>query len=448
MKPSECLQEAVGMIDERFVAELAQACPLGAAPRRPWVRWVTAAVACLTLAIGIGMAARLLPMLAPTDMKADAETAVIDPDAVIWLDPSQNIDIPGGQSTETDSPAMDNSMAEANGGWRMSETLRETLAEATNSNTRFAIFASPVFYGKTFRAFVYQGKTYGEWEAYASACFDEMTLRRGLLKLGDALKYGEALYTTGTPEGERWSKELYEKTVAEFGEDFLARYIVNGELKKDLLEQEIREYDAEYMRVYEVYGELADAFREVQAQKHAEQLIGQGIPCEVIRGRLFMFVTARELEQIRHIDRADVMLSLASRRMYDEAYDLFLTLDISVSGFNTDILSIETDYMRSRVMEDDADVIGAIRFLYDHYQHDSGYLSISIDCGDTLTDEYLAAYGWEVAYRSRYIDHVNLRVPFDKFDLRLLCDLSNRADVTYIYIGMPDVQIAESDDAE
>lgn len=448
MKPSECLQEAVGMIDERFVAELAQACPLGAAPRRPRVRWITAAAACLTLAIGIGVAVRLFPMPSATDTKADAETAVIDPDAVVWLDPSQSMVPLVGKSIETGLPAMDNGMSEADGGWRMSYTLREALADVEDSDPRFAILVSPVFYGQTFGTFAYQGKTYGEWEAYASACFDEMTLRRGLLKLGDALKYGEALYTTGTPEGERWSKELYEKRVAEFGEDFLARYIINGELKKDLLEQEIEEYNAEYMRVYEVYGELADAFREAQAQKHAEQLIGQGIPCEVIRGRLFMFVTAWELAQIRHIDRADVMLSLASRRMYDDAYDLFLTLDTSVSGFNTDILLIETDYMRSRVMDDDADVIGAIRFLYDHYQHDSGYLSISINCGDTLTDEYLAAYGWEVAYRSRYTDNVSIRVPFDKFDLRLLCDLSNRADVTYIHIGMPDRQVAQSDDAE
>ena len=448
MKPSECLQEAVGMIDERFVAELAQTCPLGTAPRRPRVRWITAAAACLTLAIGIGVAVRLFPMPSATDMEADAKTAVIDPNAVVWLDPSQSMVPSDGQSIETDLPAMDNGDTKVGGGWRMSDTLREALADAEDSDTRFAVLTSPVFYGKTFSTFSYQGRTYGEWEAYASACFDEMERRQMLLKLGDALKYGEALYTTGTPEGERWSKELYEKRVAEFGEDFLARYIVNGELKKDLLEREIEKYHAEYMRVYEVCGELADAFREAQAQKHAEQLIGQGIPCEVIRGRLFMFVTARELTQICDIDKTDVELSLASRRMYDEAYDLFLTLDTSVSGFNTDILFIVTDYMRSHVMKDDADVIGALRFLYDHYQHDSGYLSVNIDCGDTLTDEYLAAYGWEVAYRSRYIDHVNLRVPFDKFDLRLLCDLSNRADVTSIWIEMPVRQVAQSDDAE
>ena len=456
MKPSECLQEAVGMIDERFVAELAQACPLGAAPRRPWVRWVTAAAACLTLAIGVGTAMRLLPMMAPkSDMEMTVQiSSAIDPDAVVWLDPSRSIGTFNGQQTETetDAPAMDDNGGDDNGesGWWMSDTLTEALAEAENGNKRLAILVSPILRGKAFRAFLYQGRTYSEWEAYASACFDEMGRRQRLLKLGDALKYGEALYTTGTPEGERWSKELYEKTVSELGEDFLARYIVNGELKKDLLEQEIEQYDAEYRRVYEIYGELADAFREELAQMNAEQLIGQGIPCEVIRGRLFMFVTAWELAQIRHIDRADVMLSLASRRMYDEAYDLFLTLNTSVSGFNTDILSIETDYMRSRVMDDDADVIAALRFLYDHYQHDSGYLEVHVSCtrADALTDAYFADYGWEVAYRSRYSDVIYLRVPFDRFDLQLLCDLSNRADVTYIYIGMPDVQIAESDDAE
>ena len=458
MKPSECLQQAVGMIDERFVAEVTLACPLGAALRRPWVRWVTAAAACLTLAIGVGTAMRLLPMMAPkSDMEMTVQiSSAIDPDAVVWLDPSRSIGTFNGQQTETetDAPAMDDNGGDANAkgesGWRMSDTLTEALAEAENGNKRLAILVSPILRGKAFRAFLYQGRTYSEWEAYASACFDEIERRQMLLKLGDALKYGEALYTTGTPEGERWSKELYEKTVSEFGEDFLARYIVNGELKKDLLEQEIEQYDAEYRRVYEIYGELADAFREERAQMNAEQLIGQGIPCEVIRGRLFMFATVRELEQICGIDRSDVTLTLASRRMYDEAYDLFRALDTSVSGFHADIISIATDYMRSSSMEDDADVIAALRFLYDHYQHDSGYLEVHVSCtrADALTDAHFADYGWEVAYRSRYIDVIYLRVPFDQFDLQLLCDLSNRADVTYIYIGMPDVQIAESDDAE
>ena len=451
MNPSECLQEAVGMIDERFVAEIMDACLMHAPPRRPWVRWVTAAAACLCLAVGIGMAVRLPSMAAKEDAAIDIQMSAIDSDTVVWLAPSQSVEASDVQRPETDFSTSDSqaSLTAVNGGWRMSgalsDALAEALAEGVDSESRFAILVSPVLYGKAFRAFVYQDRTYDEWEAYASECFDELERRQRLLKLGDALKYGEALYTTGTPEGERWSKELYEKTVAEFGEDFLAHYIVNGELKRDLLEQEIEQYGAEYRHVYEVYGELADAFREALAQKNAEQLIGQGIPCEVIRGRLFMFVTARELEKIRHIDKTDVTLSLASRRMYDEAYDLFLALDTSVSGFNTDIMVIETDYMRSSVMEDDADVIAAIRFLYDHYQHDSGYLNVSIDCGDTLTDAYFAGFGWEVTYRARYSDYVYLRVPFDKLDLQLLCDLSNRTDVTHLYVGMPGQQVAESD---
>ena len=54
-----------------------------------------------------------------------------------------------------------------------------------------------------------------------------------LLKQGDSLKYGEALYTTGTPDGEKWTKEFYEQRVDFYGEEFLAKYIVNGEFLRD-----------------------------------------------------------------------------------------------------------------------------------------------------------------------------------------------------------------------
>ena len=54
-----------------------------------------------------------------------------------------------------------------------------------------------------------------------------------LLKQGDSLKYGEALYTTGTPDGEKWTKDFYEQRVDFYSEEFLAKYIVNGEFLRD-----------------------------------------------------------------------------------------------------------------------------------------------------------------------------------------------------------------------
>ena len=62
-----------------------------------------------------------------------------------------------------------------------------------------------------------------------------------LLKDGDSLKYGEALYTTGTPDGEKWTKDFYEQRVEFYGEEFLAKYIVNGEFLRDKVVSDMAE---------------------------------------------------------------------------------------------------------------------------------------------------------------------------------------------------------------
>ena len=62
-----------------------------------------------------------------------------------------------------------------------------------------------------------------------------------LLKQGDSLKYGEALYTTGTPDGEKWTKDFYEQRVDFYGEEFLAKYIANGEFLRDKVVSDMEE---------------------------------------------------------------------------------------------------------------------------------------------------------------------------------------------------------------
>ena len=60
-----------------------------------------------------------------------------------------------------------------------------------------------------------------------------------LLKDGDSLKYGEALYTTGTPDGEKWTKEFYDQRVEFYGEDLLSKYIVDGEFLRKSVESDM-----------------------------------------------------------------------------------------------------------------------------------------------------------------------------------------------------------------
>ncbi len=77
-----------------------------------------------------------------------------------------------------------------------------------------------------------------------------------LLKDGEYLKYSEALYTTGTPDGEKWAKSYYDETVTFYGNEILNKYIVNGEFLyqkcaediKTVYDKEIPQADADYRK--------------------------------------------------------------------------------------------------------------------------------------------------------------------------------------------------------
>lgn len=146
--------------------------------------------------------------------------------------------------------------------------------------------------------FTYGGETLA---ALAVAADNESLLPEKmaeLLKCGDELKYGAALYTTGTPSGVTWSKELYDETVAYFGADLLNKYIVNGEFRKEALQADLAVFDdtarAKYKRAFAAY---MDDFMPRQIAR----LTANGIRCEragYANNVLTAVVTADELENL------------------------------------------------------------------------------------------------------------------------------------------------------
>jgi len=118
---------------------------------------------------------------------------------------------------------------EKNVTYRLYQTLEKGGEETLKLCVR--VFLGWDFYiGNNFE---YCGKTL---EEYYLAAGEENMLPEKLMQLvkeGDALKYGAALYETGTPEGEKWYKSLYDERVAFYGQALLDKYIVNGEFLKE-----------------------------------------------------------------------------------------------------------------------------------------------------------------------------------------------------------------------
>lgn len=172
--------------------------------------------------------------------------------------------------------------------WGLKKAL-ENIPE----NTKVAVAAYPYL---TDPNFIWNGKSIKE---YSDAFDEERSLLNklgSLSKMGSFLKYGEALLT-GTPDGEKWSKELYEETIAYYGEELLSKYIVNGEFLKDQLEADIEIMSSEGSAYY-AYESACAAYNAYALSEAEKQLVAQSIDYDASgsadSGCIIMFVDAEQ----------------------------------------------------------------------------------------------------------------------------------------------------------
>lgn len=144
--------------------------------------------------------------------------------------------------------------------------------------------------------FIYNGKSLADYNADADA--ERFTLNKmdTLQKVGDDLKYGEALYLTGNASGVKWAKSFYDETLEYYGEKLLSKYIVDGEFLKEQLIADRKELsqNTPCQTAYETAYKAAYQHAIDQACKHLEE---QNIRYERGTG-LVIFVTADEFDAL------------------------------------------------------------------------------------------------------------------------------------------------------
>ncbi|MBO5305464.1 MAG: hypothetical protein J6B12_01750 [Clostridia bacterium] len=152
-------------------------------------------------------------------------------------------------------PSIDTPLWE---GWRVDYSLYEQLEKAEDEQ----YFALHIGSRKTpwEESFVYEGKTFAEIQAEIEEKDNLIFKLQSLLKDGPHLKYGELLYTEGTPEGIKWSQSVYNKKISYYGKDFLAKYITDGEFYQNAVEDALSKYTAEARALKKICNESYDAY--------------------------------------------------------------------------------------------------------------------------------------------------------------------------------------------
>lgn len=113
--------------------------------------------------------------------------------------------------------------------------LNEAL-ETNDSEIVYAIYTKPFIDDN----YIFEGRTLKEYYLDMANETNLPEKLSQLLKEGDSLKYKGKLYTTGTPDGERWTESLYNERVNYYGNDILNKYIVDGNFLKEKLEEDIK----------------------------------------------------------------------------------------------------------------------------------------------------------------------------------------------------------------
>ena len=234
-----------------------------------------------------------------TPETAAPEAPVAPDDSVIWGEPG---------SASAGAYVLWN-------GKQVAYELWEILQKDTAGRT-IAIVASPAINDR----FVYNGKTIAQYEAEASEQSELPNKLQQLLKEGEALKHGEALYTTGTPSGEKWDKDFYEKRIAYYGTALLSKYIVNGNFLADQVAADLKAAEADTAAAF-AYNEAVSAYYSQTSAAAASALSAAGLSCSVTEfgDAMILFASAERFARLTLPGNTEWYYSLAQQNPDDTA---------------------------------------------------------------------------------------------------------------------------------
>lgn len=267
---------------------------------------------CLVICLGVG-GAFALPKLINNSSENSSDSQVTESSSVVQNNTDNGntagtddipffsgADVPDCETTLDDRPVIwgddvgsteDYAICEWNGK-SVSSRLYDEL-EKNDENVLFAV--SPTNFNLDMD-FVYSGKTLSDYAADREDEYSDFNKLGMILKEGDSLKYGELLYKGGAPNGEKWAESYYHERVEMYGEEFLSKYIADGEFLKDKVQEDI---DAMSDRTAsKLYDEAVEAYRLHTIKELAKALDEQDIRYEMVGDYLVMYVTESELAQL------------------------------------------------------------------------------------------------------------------------------------------------------
>ena len=325
-------------------------------------------------------------------------------------------------------------------GMKLSNDLYEAIYRMEQGSETNQYLAILVWYeeGELLDCYVYEGKSYAEHQEEMKAWQRLLYKYNSLAGEADLLKYGELLYTEGLPDGRKWTKEKYDERVAYYGEEFLSEYIVDGVYNSSKLGLDRREIVSKIDTKEKLFTDLIQSFQTDCAPEIAKAFEQYAVT--VKNNCVYLFITLSEFETIDIENKEGYMFYWASRAAYDgyvEPADLPV-LDNTVTGFNWEKIGFsslkETTNGQPRC---DEDVIDMIYETMDLWKYAYDYLEFRFSHNGELTEADFENMQYQEIFSYKYPTGTMVSVKYEDINLEALKELSNRSEITWVWIGAP-----------
>lgn len=275
------------------------------------VKWMSVAAAFLLVVGLIFWIPKLKDPLSPdvepqdsTESGADGIKDITKVDGVIWS---------GEGGIISDESMSSDDYAEVYG-WKVSGELWEVLQEAQDGDI-IAVLVSRMYSN----SFAHNGKTAAEIRERRDELRQLQNKLLNFEKEGEWLKYGELLYTTGAPDGEKWAKSLYDERVEYYGADFLSEYIIDREVATDKMKKAYDDASSELGRLSSELTALYKTYRSSYADEDAKRFTEAGVHTRTNNGYVVIFIENDTLASLDITDKDAYVLSLASKKLFGQA---------------------------------------------------------------------------------------------------------------------------------
>ena len=214
------------------------------------------------------------------------------------------------QGTDTNADTSIDESLDSQGkfaGFSVSSELYEALSSAKDDDYLDIIVSSVLTVSGDFE---YQGKKYSQYSMEYSQSKLLLKKQEELLEDGELLKYGDALYTTGTPNGIKWPEKRYNEALEYYG-DLLDIYIVNGEFLRDKLQGDGVATKEKMDTIYATMQEACDAYAIYFAQANLQCFKDAGAEASIKEDKINLHITKKQLSKLSIENKESFLLGLA-----------------------------------------------------------------------------------------------------------------------------------------